>query len=177
VAFVGAMNDIKGTNGFARVVGRVHVQFEASSSRDMFVGIGPAASVERYLAGVSIDRITDFDVDPFVLDTQPRAGTREPAAPGDQHFWTVQASGPSARVDWAIKDGSYRLVVMNADASPQVAAAASAAVSVPHLFAIGLGTLIAGVLLVVLGVFMIVRGSRQRREPAAWPSAPPQTVG
>jgi hypothetical protein len=176
VALVAPLNDIKGTNGFARVVGRVRVQFHVNSSRDAFVGIGPAASVERYLAGAPIDRVTDLEVDPFSLDTRPRAGNIEPAPPSQQTFWAVSDSGTNATVSWAIKDGSYRLVVMNADGSPQVAVNARASLTVPHLFAIGLGTLIVGIVIALLGLFMIVWGARQPQR-ASWPSAPPQSVG
>src|SRR6188472_1647179 len=40
-------------------------RIEASSSRPVFVGIGPSAAVERYLSRVRHAEITDVDTDPF----------------------------------------------------------------------------------------------------------------
>ena len=52
-ALVVSMNDIKDTNGFATVVGRPTLRLSVDGAgRDVFVGIGPAAAVDQYLAGV-----------------------------------------------------------------------------------------------------------------------------
>jgi hypothetical protein len=164
---VAAVDDIKGTHGFATVVGRPSLTLNAQSSGSpVFVGVGPAAAVDRYLAGASIDRVTDFDVEPFRLTTQRQDGSARPAPPAEQRFWTVSSSGLSARVDWRIADGSYRLVVMNADASPNVAVSMSAVLTVPHVFAIGLGALIGGVVIALIGALLIVLGARSGRRPA-----------
>jgi hypothetical protein len=173
VALVASMNHINGANDFAKAVGRVRLRLTVDSARAAFVGVGPAAAVEHYLAGAPIDRVTDFDVDPLQLNTQPRPGTVRPASPGQQRFWMVSDSGPHASVNWEIGDGDYRLVVMNADASPNVALDAQASLTIPHSFGIGLGLLIGGVVLVVLGVLLIVLGSRQpkRRVPPGQPQS------
>jgi hypothetical protein len=166
VALVASVDDINGTHGFATTVGRPTLQLSAKgSSRDVFLGVGPAAAVERYLAGASIARVTDFDVEPFRLTTEPRSGTAQPERPADQTFWTVSDSGTTATVDWKVSDGSYRLVVMNADAGPNVAVKSEAALTVPHVFGIGLGALIGGVVVALLGVLLIVLGARARPRP------------
>jgi hypothetical protein len=176
VALVAAIDDIKGAKGFASAVGRIQLQLRVDSSQAAFVGVGPAASVERYLAGAPIDRVTDLEVDPFDLSTQPRPGTAQPPAPGEQTFWTVSDTGSHARVNWRVADGNYHLVVMNADATPNVDVDAGASLTVPHLFGIGLGFLIAGVVILLLGVFLIVRGARQRPQ-AGLGAGYPQSVG
>src|SRR5690348_11869176 len=79
VALVAAIDDIKDTRGFATVVGRPTLELTATnSSQPLFIGIGPAAAVERYLARVAIDRVTDLDVDPFRLTTESRPGSARP---------------------------------------------------------------------------------------------------
>lgn len=169
VALVAAMNDIQDTNGFASVVDQPTLRLTATSTnREVFVGIGPAVAVERYLAGASIDRVTDLEVDPFRLTTRARPGSMTPALPAGQSFWTTSPSGRSAGITWKISDGDYRLVIMNADAAPGVAADARAALTIPHLFTIGLVALIGGAVVAIGGLVLIIIGARMRttRRPA-----------
>jgi hypothetical protein len=169
-ALVASIDDIQDTKGFASVVGRPTIRLRLTGATgDVFVGVGPAQAVERYLAGSNIDRTVDLEVDPFVLVTQRRPGSVAPETPGTQSFWTAQASGPTASIDWRIKDGSYRIVVMNADASPGVETAGTLALTVPHLFAIGVGVLIVGAVIAIIGLVLLIIGARIRvdRRPAA----------
>ena len=69
-----------------------------------------------------------------------------------------------------MSDGSYRLVLMNADASPGVNAAGRVELKVPGLFAIGIGILGAGVVLGLVGLALLIIGARMR--PYGRPSAP-----
>jgi hypothetical protein len=109
-ALVTAMNDIKDTNGFAIAVGRPTLRLSLTGTgHNVFIAIGPAAAVDRYLAGAAVDKVTDLDADPFRLTTVRRDWTARPALPQAQTFWTAQASGPSATLNWKISDGSYRL--------------------------------------------------------------------
>ncbi len=168
-ALVVSMNDIKDTNGFATVAGRPTLRLSVDGSgRELFVGIGSAAAVDQYLAEVSIDRVTDLEVDPFKLKTSPRDGTTKPATPSTQTFWTARASGSTAALNWKVSDGSYRLVLMNADASPGVNAAGRVELKVPGLFAIGIGILGAGVVLGLAGLALMIIGVRMNpyRSPA-----------
>ena len=162
-ALVVSMNDIKDTGGFATVAGRPTLRLSVDGSgRDLFVGIGSAATVDQYLANASIDRVTDLEVDPFKLKTSPRAGTATPAAPGAQTFWTARGSGSTAGLNWKVSDGSYRLVLMNADASPGVNAAGRVELTVPGLFAIGIGILSVGAVLGLVGLALVIIGVRMR---------------
>lgn len=162
-ALIARFDDIQDTNGFATVVGQPTLRLQAhGASGAVFVGVGPADAVERYLAGAPIDRVTDLEVDPFHLTTRYRPGTALPTAPAEQNFWTASDTGTDPHIDWKIADGSYRLVIMNADGSSNVAVDATAALDVPHLFGIGLALLIGGGLLAVGGVVLIVFGARPR---------------
>lgn len=168
-ALVASMNDIKDTNGVASTVGQPTLGLSAvSSTRDVFIGIGPAAAVEQYLAGTSIDRVRDLDVDPFTLKTTVRPGTATPADPAAQTFWTARGVGPNPAVSWKVKDGSYRLVLMNADSSPGVTANGRVSLNVPNLFGIGIGILAGGVVVGLAGLGLLIAGVRmhQYRPPA-----------
>ncbi|MDQ3676167.1 MAG: hypothetical protein M3401_05090, partial [Actinomycetota bacterium] len=68
----------------------------AGTTEDLFIGIGPAAQVDRYLASVPIDEVTDVDVDTFRLTRQSHAGTKRPAPPASQDFWVARSSGHDA---------------------------------------------------------------------------------
>lgn len=168
-ALVASMNDIKDTNGVASTVGEPTLRLSAvSSTRDVFIGIGPAAAVEQYLAGSSIDRVKDLDVDPFTLKTTLRPGTATPADPAAQTFWTARGVGPNPSLSWKVQDGSHRLVLMNADASPGVTVNGSVQLKVPNLFGIGIGILAGGVVVGLIGVGLLIAGVRmhQYRPPA-----------
>jgi hypothetical protein len=148
------------------------LRITAESSEPLFVGIARTDDVERYLAGVAHDEVTDVDVDPFTLDTERHAGTATPAVPTGQPFWaaSVDGSGPQT-LDWDAEGGDWSVVVMNADGSAGVDAEVSFGAHVPHLTWIGIGGVIGGSLLVVLAAGLIYLGARPApRYPL--PSAP-----
>jgi hypothetical protein len=166
LGLVAPMDTIQNTNGIATTVGKPSLSLSAhGTGRDVFIGVGPAAAVDSYLAGAPVDRVTDLEVDPFRLTTDRQNGTTQPQAPATQKFWTAQASGPDPKITWKINDGSYRLVVMNSDASPDVAINGRFALTVPHLFAIGTGILIAGIIAALIGLLLLVLGIRTSAGP------------
>src|SRR5205823_6492825 len=120
---------------------------------------GPAAAVDRYLTGVAIDKVTRFELDPYRLETTRHDGTTQPAAPNQQTFWTSQATGTNPTLTWKVTDGSYRIVLMNVDASPGVAVDARASLNIPHLFAIGVAVLAGGLIGVAVGIVLFVVGA------------------
>jgi hypothetical protein len=72
-------------------------------------------------------------------------------------------------VNWKITDGSYRLVLINADASPSVTVDGTFALRIANLFTIGLILLLAGGAVAIAGIVALVLGARQ-------PAAPRSTV-
>lgn len=165
-ALVSQTASIDDTAGAADVLGdvRIRISAEAAGGRPLFVGIGRSRDVDRYLAGVPADEITDFDVDPLRVERSRRAGTRTPAPPARQAFWAARGTGRSADLEWKLRDGDFRAVVMNADAGRGVDTRAKFGVEVPALPWIGLGLLVAGLVLLAGGVVAVVLGAR--RAPA-----------
>jgi hypothetical protein len=139
----------------------------------LFLGIGPASAVDRYLSGVSHDVATDVSVTPFHLTLARQGGTATPAPPGSQSFWVASASGTHPALTWTVTSGSYRVVVMNTDAAAPVAFAGGLDLTIPHSFAIGIGLLIGGIVLIAIAIVLIVLGVRAR--PPSRPVPDPAT--
>jgi hypothetical protein len=140
------------------------VRVQASSAQAVFLGIGPAADVERYLTNVEHAQITDFDSDPFSVTYRPHKGTAVPAAPATQDFWRAQASGSGTQtIRWTIEEGTWSLVAMNADGSRKVSVDARLGARVPSLRWFTIGFLAAGGLVLLIGGGLIYLGTRQRR--------------
>jgi hypothetical protein len=161
-ALVSSVADIDDVADVADVVGDPRLRVSASGS-DLFLGIGPAADVDRYLSSAPIDEVTDFEVDPFELTRRPRGGTSRPAPPAGQNFWVAEASGGNtATLDWKISDGEYRLVLMKADGSRPVDADGEVKLTLPHVATIAWTMLGVGLLLLVGGVAAMVLALRRR---------------
>src|SRR5215208_6285413 len=83
-ALVTSAADLRGVDDVADIVGDPRVRMSVDGTgKDVFVGVGPADDVERYLAGAPIDEVSDFEVAPFRMDHNPRGGTARPAPPAE----------------------------------------------------------------------------------------------
>lgn len=150
------------------------LKVDVNSSRGVFVGVGPAASVDQYLSGSAVTTITSFNVWPYSISSYSRGGSVVPAPPAQQTFWVAKGSGAnSASINWKITSGSYRLVVMRPDALPNLAIQAQIGVKVPYFQAVAIGGLVILVLLLGLGILLLVLGIRTRPPTAPRPSPGP----
>lgn len=159
-ALVSDVADIEHTRDVESVLGKTTLKASATAEggKRIFVGVGPKAAVDRYLAGAPVDTVTDLRVDPFKLDRTRRAGDATPKPPARQSFWVAKSSGSTtAALNWKVRDGSYRLVVMNADGSRRVASDGRLELRLPHLSTIALITMLAGIGLAGGGIAVLVR--------------------
>jgi hypothetical protein len=130
------------------------------ATRPVFLGIGPAAAVETYLAGVNRE-VGQTAARPG--DFRAREGGPPSGAPTSQTFWTAQAVGAGTQtLTWKPASGRWRIVLMNTDGSPGVLARGSAGATVPHLLAIGAGILAAGVFVLLVGSGIIFAAVHRR---------------
>jgi hypothetical protein len=164
-----------GADGLAATA---RVRASSTSGEPLFLGVGRAAEVDRYLSGVAYDEVRDIQFSPFRYETVRREGERSPEPPGDQPGWIARATGDGEQtLEFEIRDqADYRLVVMNADGSTGVDVRASFAIRVPFLRRVGLGLTIGGVLGVLVGILLLVWGVRTKvppRQPAWGPYGPP----
>jgi hypothetical protein len=97
-ALVSEVADIDDTSEVTDALGKPRVRLsvhETGSTKGLFVGIGPAKQVERYLASSPIDEVSDLQLDPFELTHNPRGGSKLPARPASQPFWWPRAREPT----------------------------------------------------------------------------------
>jgi hypothetical protein len=176
-ALVSPAGSIQGTSGAQTVLGSARLRITAApaaAGQRLFLGIGPAGAVDRYLRGASYDVATDVSVAPFHLTLARHRGTATPAPPGSQSFWVATASGAHPTLTWTVTSGSYRVVAMNAGAAAPVAFTGGLALTIPHSFGIGIGLLIGGIVLILIGIVLIVLGARAR--PQSQPAPGPTPV-
>ena len=146
------------------------LRITATGAKPVFLGIGPADQVSSYLSGASYENVTDFEVDPFKLETDPRVGSAAPPPPTGEGFWAVSASGAGQQsISWNVKDGTWDAVVMNEDGSAGVITNVSVGAKVSIILWIGVGLLVLGAILAVGGGFLIYYGAQTR--PVTTPAA------
>jgi hypothetical protein len=143
------------------LLGQVRIRITPLSSGSApFVGIGPTADVDRYLGGVSHTVITDIWTD----KVQVLGGGTPASAPGTQHFWVATATGPGPQtLKWDPVNGSWTVVMMNADGRPGVDVRADLGARIPALPWIAIGVLIAGAVFATGATLLIVGAIRRGR--------------
>jgi hypothetical protein len=138
------------------------LRIRSESELPVFVGIGPAADVDRYVAGVAHDVVDDLDSDGDPEYVR-RSGRAPSAPPGEQRFWVASASGAGEQtLEWNPEDGDWRAVVMNADASRGVASDLSIGAELDAVLWIGIGMLALGVLAAAGAALAITSAVRRR---------------
>jgi hypothetical protein len=126
------------------------VRIRVSSTKPVFVGIGPATAVAAYLGPV--EREVANRLDARRSDFRLVHGGAPAAPPAAQSFWVARAAGSGSHaLTWTPASGNWRIVLMNRDGSAGVTARLSVGARFPHLLGIGLGVLGGGVLALLLG--------------------------
>jgi Domain of unknown function (DUF4389) len=137
------------------------VRIRSESERPVFVGIAREADVAEYLDGVEHAVVTEIDEEP---EYSERRGGAAEGRPADQTFWAASATGAGEQtLEWEPEDGSWNVVVMNADGSRGVAAELSIGGELDPLIWIGVGLLVGGALLAAAAALAITAGIRRRR--------------
>jgi hypothetical protein len=126
------------------LVAKARITASSDNGRPLFIGVARRADVDRYLAGVAHSTVQDVNFGPFDATYSSTRGNVVPARPATQTFW-VKSGTPSAT--WKIRNGHWRVVVMNADASPGVVADAKVGVTIRGALAIAFSLLGVGLLL------------------------------
>jgi hypothetical protein len=134
------------------------LRVKASSDKPLFVGVGRRADVDRYLAGVARSTIEDVSYGPFDVSYSTQRGSAIPARPAAQRFWAVSSTGAGRQtVSWKVRNGSWRVVVMNADGSKGVATDAKVGATVHGALALVIAALALGLALVAGAVALVTR--------------------
>ena len=140
----------------------VRVRVRDNRAGAVFVGVAPAADVERYLAGAGYDELVDVRLSPLRARLVPSAGSAAPVRPPDGPGWTVSAAGTGEQtIDAPVGAGGQRLVMMNADAAAGVDVTAALSVRAPFLRRLALGLLVAGAVVAPIGGLLLAAGVRR----------------
>jgi hypothetical protein len=143
------------------------VRIRSESDRPVFVGIGPAGEVTRYLGGVDRDVVDDLDSDGDP-EYSRRSGGAPSGPPGNATFWVASTAGAGEQtLEWEPEDGDWRAVVMNQDASRGTSADLSIGAELDWILWIGIGLLLAGALFAAGSALAITAATRRRRSGVA----------
>jgi len=140
------------------LLGDVRIQLESRKTGvPLFIGIGPADEVAKYLEGVNHDEVTDLDLHPFELTVTTHPGGRPTSAPADQSFWIASDTGTGARtLNWKATEGDWAVVIMNADGSPALDGAISVGAKLHATRGIAIGALLGSALLLTVGTAVMI---------------------
>lgn len=167
--------DVSGGMRSQDAFGTLQVEGESTTpGQELFIGVGPEADVERYLADVQHSELREVTFRPFRPLYDERQGTAVPAPPGDQDFWAASASGSGEQsLEWNLDEGSWTAVVMNADGSRPVSAELQIGVRSDLLGPLTWILLISSIVFLVAGIGLAVAGamglSRRRPEDSGGP--------
>jgi hypothetical protein len=149
-----------------QLLGDTKLRVTPRTDAAVFVGIGPTAAVDAYLADVAHTTVVDFNGtagrgEPVYRDSPGGAPRSEPA---DAVPWTVQSQGAGTQdVVWAVEDGDWTVVVMNADGSTDVAVDVAAGAEFPAVGWVMAFLLVVGGLLLLLAAALIIGALRAGR--------------
>jgi hypothetical protein len=160
------------------VIGEFTVEGTAPAGQEIFIGVARTADAAAYLAGVehaTLEDIEGVDRDPVYREND---GGAPDVPPGDASLadtWVASASGGGEqRLTWDSESGDWTIVLMNADGSDGVAADVSVGAEVPVLWAVVIGLLVTGGLLLVASIVLLIialsvgrRGNTQARPEGA----------
>ncbi len=131
----------------------------ADPATPLFVGVAREADAAAYLTATGHDIVTDL-ADPTRYRTH--AGGAPAAVPAQQSFWVASSVGAGTRtLVWPVREGSWTVVVMNADGSRGVDMRADLGAKVPAMGWIATGLLVGGTVLLAGAVTLLVLAVRR----------------
>ena len=149
------------------LIGRARITASSSDGKPVFVGVARERDVDAYLANVSRSQIRNLEYGPFKVDYANRAGTASPARPGSRPIWAASTSGTGEQqLNWRLRSGQWRVVLMNADGSAGVSADVKVGGTINHVLPVALGVTGAGLLVLLLGVAVVYAGRGRHGQPA-----------
>ncbi len=140
---------------------KARLAVDSRNGKDLFVGIGPSADVNRYLAGTSYSVVEVFNDD---VEFDTFAGSLATDRPSEQDFWVTSTLDDT--LTWNLESGNWSVVLMNEDGSAGIDSAVTVAGKVPFLRPIGAALIVVGLVGVGVGVLLTYFGIRSDREVA-----------
>ncbi len=145
----------------AKIDATVQLSVRSISGGDVFVGIGPKADVDAYLANVTHSVIRQLGDSWSDVRFEERAGAAPSVAPGTLGIWTSSVQGAGQQtLTWDVSQGRWSAVMMNADASSDVSVSAIVRARLPILYPISIGLVAAGIVFAALAAVLLVLATR-----------------
>jgi hypothetical protein len=165
-AIVSPVANINNTSGVATIAGQPTVRISVSpvqSTAGAFVGLGRAADVDRYLARVTMAKVSNLSSDRYSISGVRHGDQANAQPPATQHFWAAKASSTrAAELNWKIRDGQYRVVIMSANGHGGFATTSAIGVTIPHIALYALAALLLGLLIAGGGTALLIRATAPR---------------
>jgi len=158
VVFSDLQIDTRGASWVPRqLIGDVKVTVSPSTpGAPTFFGLGPQRDVDAFLSGSAYTVERGPQLAPLEVE-----GTRAPEPPDAVPFWDASVVGNGDQeLVWTPVDGDWSAVVMNADGAAGVSADVAVGATFPLLFRLGVGLLLAGLLLAVLSAALVTLAVR-----------------
>jgi hypothetical protein len=144
------------------------IKVECSSNdlaKQIFVGLVEESDLKAYLNDVEYDDIASW-LTLSRADYRHHLGNSKPATPASETFWVESAHGAGTQtLEWEVKTGSYSLVLMNDDGTAGIDVSVALGMKVPLVAGIATGFVIAGPVLLIIGVIMVYLAARRPRTP------------
>ena len=145
------------------LLGRGKLRVDAPTGTRTFVGVARSGDVAAYLAGLGFSRVFDLGGLGNGPTYRVHPGGPPTVAPAAAGIWTSWAQGTGRRsVTWPLREGSWTLVVMNADGSSGVRADTAVGATLPAAGAVVAALIVSGVVLLVGSVVVLVLVVRRR---------------
>jgi hypothetical protein len=158
-------------------IGVGDVRFTAAGAGTYFLGIARRTDVDHWLAGTAYDRVNDVTGRAGIRLDRVAGDVRAVGAPQDQTFWLASATGSgTVTMNWTMTEGTFVVVLANADGGTGVATDVSVAARIPDPTPLGVGLLAAGLLVLLASIALIYLGASGlgRGGPASPTARPPQ---
>jgi hypothetical protein len=139
-------------------------------SKGLFIGIAREADVSGYLGGVDYYEVSDLNwpYSPWgnsqpQISYRPHQGSAPAQPPTSKMFWVASASGVGTQtLEWEPETGSYWVVVMNSDGSPNVEFDMRLGARIPILRTVGDMLMVGGFIALAIGGIVIYYGALRR---------------
>ena len=146
----------------------LRVEVEAAAAPGIvFVGVAPRDQAEAYLKDVPYAEIDEFHFERGAgkaIEYEDRDGSGVAEAPTSQSFWRASAMGTGRQtLQWTMQPGDWVLVAMNADGTRGVDFTTSIGVRAPWFHSIGIGLLVAGLVVFAIGLAIVLFVARRAR--------------
>jgi hypothetical protein len=149
-------------------VGTVKVEANGPTGTEVFIGIASTRDVEAYLTGVAHSVVLDPVGDHGSPALRFTDGGPPALEPTEATFWSASAAGEGPQeLVWRSREGSWTVVVMNAEGTAPVMADVAVGATVPVLDDVAVSLVVAGLVLggisaLVLYVAVLRRGAGRK---------------